>query len=379
MGRAASWLKSMLGWKKERREYKDRSAASSAASESFGDRREKRRWSFKSVRDSPYVAGSAPSWQPNEQSKHAMAVAAFTAAAADAAVAAAQAAVAAVRLTSRSRSSMITAFRERLAAAKKALRALKALVKLQALVRGHLVRKQAAAIFYSMQALARARATARAQKCRALLTGDPRKSPGRVYDARFGNRALFHNQRLSGSSNRSPKIMEMESFRPKSRSFRRANFSSRENSDEILPCFCPGRISIPDHEWSFSGYKCLQFSTAHSTPRRLSSGGGGNIAPPTPAKSVYGVADGVLFRPFMNSSDCPSYMGKTQSFEAKMRSQSAPKQRPEPRSGKRTPLREVVIKQSRANLSGDGTQKTEQEFNFKGSVLKRDFDSLRKW
>lgn len=54
--------------------------------------------------------------------------------------------------------------------AKKALRALKALVKLQALVRGYLVRKQTAATFYSMQALIKAQETIRAEKCRALLS-----------------------------------------------------------------------------------------------------------------------------------------------------------------------------------------------------------------
>uniref|UniRef100_A0A0E0FW18 DUF4005 domain-containing protein n=1 Tax=Oryza nivara TaxID=4536 RepID=A0A0E0FW18_ORYNI len=48
------------------------------------------------------------------------------------------------------------------ARAKKVLRALKALVKLQALVRGFLVRRQAAAMLQSMQALIRAHATVRA-------------------------------------------------------------------------------------------------------------------------------------------------------------------------------------------------------------------------
>ncbi|XP_060219014.1 protein IQ-domain 26-like [Lycium barbarum] len=389
MGKATRWFKGFLGMKKEKENVDNMSNSS--------EKRDKKRWSFgKSSKDStgrvnfpgsntevdsnwlrPYMSENE-----KEQSKHAIAVAAATAAAADAAVAAAQAAVAVVRLTSQGRGTMFNCEREKWAASKiqtvfrgylarKALRALKGLVKLQALVRGYLVRKRAAATLHSMQALIRAQASVRSQRARRSMTNDIRPDiRARRSIERFDEyRNEFHSKRLSTSNetsydgfDESPKIVEIDTYRTKSRSRRMNNPCMSESGDEQyyqpmsspLPCPLPARLSIPDCRhlrdvnWSFLADEQCKFASAQSTPRF--AGSRRSNAPPTPAKSVCG--DG-YYRPYANF---PNYMSNTQSFQNKLRSHSAPKQRPEPGPKKRLSLNEIMA--SRTSFSGVRMQRS---------------------
>uniref|UniRef100_A0A5B7B404 DUF4005 domain-containing protein n=1 Tax=Davidia involucrata TaxID=16924 RepID=A0A5B7B404_DAVIN len=411
MGKATRWLKGLFGIKKDK-EQKENSSS--------GDRKDKKRWSFgHSGRDSgglchnpatipPNITAAEATWlrsfygeTENEQNKQAIAVAAATAAAADAAVAAAQAAVAVVRLTSQGRGTMFGGGRERWAAvkiqtffrgylARKALKALKGLVKLQALVRGYLVRKQATATLHSMQALVRAQATVRAQRTRGFINNDhrfhsqfrARKSIERFDDMRSEHTTSIHSRRLSASFDTtintiegSPKIVEVDTGRPKSRS-RRTNTSVSDSGDDPfgqtlsspLPCRFPARLSIPDcrnfhaTDWGLTGDEC-RFSTAQSTPRFVNCDGFN--APVTPAKSVCAES---YFGQYTNH---PNYMANTQSFKAKLRSHSAPRQRHEPGPKKRLSLNEMM--ESRNSLSGVRMQRSctqvQEVINFKNAVM----------
>ncbi|PKA61642.1 Protein IQ-domain 1 [Apostasia shenzhenica] len=395
MGRASRWLRGLFGEKK--------SSESGAAADRPA--KGKKKWGFvKSFRESekgqqkkqwPTAAAAAAVEERNgsyremrsegagdDKSTRAIAVAAATAVVAEAAVAAAQAARAVVRLTSSGRSVVFSAsagmgrgqwaavkiqaaFRGYLA--RRALRALKGLVKLQALVRGNIVRKQAAETLRCMQALVRVQARTRARRVLRPETSRSSKSsrsvPGPPTPDKYepairsnasskqrsssrktgGVDSVDHAER-SHSANwnwldqwmeerywesreaakamddeKNAKILEVDTGKPQLNPMRRCSHILQSPSSAMKP----EQLSVP----SPSSVESPQLYSAASRPGSSSRGAF------TPAKSE------CCRSLFSGYSDYPNYMANTESSRAKARSQSAPRQRPE--CEKSSPMRRL--------------------------------------
>ncbi|XP_019180125.1 PREDICTED: protein IQ-DOMAIN 14 [Ipomoea nil] len=367
MGKTGKWIKNFLSGKKEKEKvivYGGGGNEQPTTPVSVTPR-EKKRWSFRrssatapgqrelfssapeSTATTPNAKQDALESSDHDQKKHALAVAAATAAAADAAAAAAKAAAAVIQLTaaasiggraSEAAATKIQAvFRGYLA--RKALNALKGLVKLQALVRGHLVRKQAAATLRCMQALITAQARARAQRLK--MAEDQEKPTNQRLSVHSRFRHSFKDYERGMEEN--IKIVEMDLGDSKEGSMKSRNsysnhgqtehrFSSYNPSSyskQETPQISPAPSAATDQSpRAYSGhFEDYSFNTAQSSPQCYSSSAMAKPDPPripVPyARSEY--SDSI----YTDYPFYPSYMANTKSSQAKVRSHSAPKQRPE--------------------------------------------------
>ncbi|CAA7037112.1 unnamed protein product [Microthlaspi erraticum] len=347
MGRATRWFKGLFGIRP--------SSCSGYGSGATSNRIDRSSVAGVSLCDSyetipPNISEKEAAWlrsfyaageEEIERRTHAIAVAAATAAAADAAVAAAKAAAAVVKLQGQGKSGPLgggklrknhraamqiqCAFRGFLG--RKALRALRGVVKIQALVRGFLVRKQAAATLRSMEALVRAQTSVKFQ--RALRRIGNAAAPARKSTERFSGSLENRN-----SGEETAKIVEVDTgTRSGTHRIRGPVLSGsdfldnpfRRTLSSPLSGRVPPRLSLPKPEWDECSSK---FPTAQSTPR---------FAGGSPSRSVCCYGGGVdadteaevdAHRFCVLSGDFNS-PADTTLFRAKLRSHSAPRQRPE--------------------------------------------------
>ncbi|KAF0927311.1 hypothetical protein E2562_031506 [Oryza meyeriana var. granulata] len=304
MGRAMRWLRKVLtgkneGGDKDRKEHD----AAAAANGGIAPPMERRRWSFAKPRSSVADGGRRPS---------VTAVVAGELSQVRPCSCGQQREVEAAVMIQK-------AFRGYLA--RRALRALKSLVKLQALVRGYLVRKQAVTTLQRLQALMRLQASSRAIKnASSRKSVEQERIVVQVQGARVKTLTLpvVHRRRVSDSGDinfdRSPRIVEMDTCQLRCRSSR---ITSRYAADPP-PDGTPGSVPLsspllylyskPPPSRLFQEHEPRQPKTTHNTPRlgALPAYHGS----PSPAKGRAG---------------SPRYMADTASSVARARCQSAPR------------------------------------------------------
>ncbi|KAM0069888.1 putative IQ motif, EF-hand binding, P-loop containing nucleoside triphosphate hydrolase [Helianthus debilis subsp. tardiflorus] len=355
MGKTSRFFKSLLGFK-----------TTDSPPSDPNNKQLKRRWTFgksrrgilgpvhlhnhtKSIDGTSLERQHYNSYKNEDPNKQAIVLAAATAAVVDAAVAAAHVAAEVVRMTGRAVSyggrgelaaiKIQSHFRGYLA--RRALRALKALVRLQAVVRGHILRKQTADMMRRLQALIRAQA--RACALRSQINGSITKPSTQFHHNAPTTPEKIEHVRHAKHDHRSI------SKRKGSKSYVRGmtghekmfldGSTERENDKIVYVDTAESHVTTkgrklfqPDHisfqrSHSLSTSRGSTFQPTSSSPCAscevnsfyYSTRGGAS----TPAKSESSRSCISRF------SDHPNYMANTESSRAKVRSLSTPRLRPQ--------------------------------------------------
>ncbi|CAL0303218.1 unnamed protein product [Lupinus luteus] len=229
--------------------------------------------------------------------------------------------------------------------ARKALCALRGLVKLQALVRGHLVRKQATETLRCMQALVIAQTRARAQRAGMVSEGKLNQNQSSYRKSTQDDlfRHMYNEMDIGLEEN--IKIVEMDVCEPKANSRSRnsnTNHGQHEFPEHIFSTYyspngscskeencklspAPSALTDLSPRGSSGHLEEYSFSTAQNSPHYYSDvlrseDSNAPFAFPRPNYEEPMAYDYPLF---------PNYMANTESSRAKLRSHSAPKQRPD--------------------------------------------------
>ncbi|CAK8570694.1 unnamed protein product [Lathyrus sativus] len=361
MGKTSKWFRNLLKGKKDREKEKEdyRNGTENPTTPISATPKEKRRWSFRRSSASKEVhvaessvASSVPLQtvmdSQSYQRKHVMEVAAadgviFLNSCSNGGTRRSIEVASAIKIQSVFRSYL----------ARKALCALRGIVKLQALVRGHLVRKQATETLRCMQALVLVQARACAQRAR-MLSEDKANQKHATYRKAAEDRLFMHMyNEMERGLEENIKTVEMDVCESKGNLRNRNNTTNHEHhgfSEHRLSAYYSPNGSYSKKESykvsptpsartdsspkACSGYfEDGSFSTAQNSPYYYSA-----VSRADDSKLPFSFTRQSYEESMFNEYPLfPNYMANTESSRAKVRSQSAPKQRPD--SSERQPSR----------------------------------------